>query len=130
MKVAIASEDGVTISHHFGRSACFIVFEAQDGKITNREKRSNTYTAFATGECDGQGHHAPNATHSHAGIVNALRDCGAVLCYGMGWRAAEDLKQNGIQAFVLAAEMSPEEAVAAFAAGKLAPSGVFCRCHE
>ena len=27
MKIAVASVDGVSISHHFGRSQCFIVFD-------------------------------------------------------------------------------------------------------
>jgi ubiquinone/menaquinone biosynthesis C-methylase UbiE len=29
-KTAVASEDGVSISHHFGRSRCFLVFEVED----------------------------------------------------------------------------------------------------
>ena len=48
----------------------------------------------------------------------------------MGWRAAEDLKRAGIQAFVLDTEASPEEAVQAFLSGKVKPGGAFCRCHE
>jgi len=130
MKIAVASADGVSISPHFGRSKSFIVFEVADGQIAGREVRQNSYTAHAQGQCQGQEAHDHAQPHSHADIVNALSDCQAVLCYGMGWRAAEDLKQAGIQAFVLDTEASPEEAVQAFLSGKVKPGGAFCRCHE
>jgi predicted Fe-Mo cluster-binding NifX family protein len=145
MKIAVASMDGVSISPHFGRSECFIVFEAAEGRITGREVRPNTFTAHAQGQCAGheahethEGHEAQEGheahdhaqPHSHTAIVNALSDCQVILCYGMGWRAAEDLKQAGIQAFVLDAEATAEEAVQAFLAGKVKPGKPFCRCHE
>jgi predicted Fe-Mo cluster-binding NifX family protein len=129
MKVAIASSDGVSISRHFGRSQCFIVFDVVGQNIGEKTVRSNTYTAHAKGECDGQhGHH--DQPHSHSSIVAALQDCSAVLCYGMGWRAAEDLQKNGIQPFVIDGEVTPEEAVQKFAAGNLKPASGFCRCHQ
>ena len=129
MKIAVASTDGVSLSPHFGRSTCFIVFEADQGKVLSREVRDNTHTAFAKGECSGE-HHEHGAEHSHAGVVNALRDCSAVLCGGMGWRAAEEFKANGIQALVVESEATPEETVAAYLAGKLKSSGSFCRCQH
>jgi predicted Fe-Mo cluster-binding NifX family protein len=131
VKIAVASTDGVSISPHFGRSRSFIVFDVAEGKIARREIRDNTHTAFVQGKCqEGAGHHHHAQPHSHADIVNALSDCQVVLCYGMGWRAAEDLKRAGIQPFVLDAEASAEEAVRAFLDGKVKPGGAFCRCHE
>ena len=59
-----------------------------------------------------------------------LRDCEVILCYGMGWRAAEELKQNGIQAFVVQGEVTPEQAVREYLTGNLDVAGGFCRCHE
>ena len=76
MKIAVASTDGVSLSPHFGRSTCFIVFETDQGKVLSREVRDNTHTAFAKGECSGE-HHEHGEEHSHAGVVNALRDCSA-----------------------------------------------------
>ena len=128
MKIAVASSDGVSISRHFGRSRCFIVFQTSEDKITGREVRDNTWTAHARSLCaDGHDHDEP---HSHADIVNALRDCQAVLCYGMGHRAAEELQVGGIGAYVIEGELSPERAVQAFLDGKLKRGGAFCRCHE
>jgi predicted Fe-Mo cluster-binding NifX family protein len=130
MKIAVASTDGVSISPHFGRSKSFIVFDVANGQVAGREVRENSYTAHAQGRCEGHEGHDHSQPHSHAAVVHALGDCQVVLCYGMGWRAAEDLKQAGIQAFVLDAEVSPEEAVQAFLDGKVKPGGAFCRCHE
>lgn len=127
--IAVASSDGVSISRHFGRSACFIVFGVEDSKIVSKQVRDNTYTAFAKGECHQAGH--ADQPHSHSAIVAALRDCEAVLSYGMGWRAAEELRANGINVCVLDRECSPDAAVALFVEGKLRPAdSQFCRCHE
>ena len=130
MKIAVASTDGVSISPHFGRSRSFIVFEVVGGRIANRELRPNSHTAHAQGKCDDGGEHDHGQAHSHADIVKALSDCQVVLCHGMGWRAAEDLKRAGIQAFVLEIEASPDEAVQAFLSGEVKAGGPFCHCHE
>jgi predicted Fe-Mo cluster-binding NifX family protein len=131
MKIAVAALDGRTVSPHFGRSACFIVFEIKEGKIAGREVRDNTYTPHAKGECSGE-HGAgssPEHAHGHAGILAALHDCEAVICRGMGWRAAEDLGGQGIKALVTDAEGTPDELVEAFLSGSLATGPGFCRCH-
>ena len=130
MKIAVASGDGVSISLHFGRSRCFIVFDIAEGKIIGREVRDNTHTAHAKGQCANEDTHPRNEPHSHADIVNALADCQVVLCCGMGWRAAEDLTRSGIKPYVIERELSPEQAANAYLAGKLEPAGSFCRCDE
>jgi predicted Fe-Mo cluster-binding NifX family protein len=130
MKIAVASSDGNQISPHFGRSSHFLVFEVEDGKIIGKEVRANTFTAHARGECAGEGAHE-HGEHSHASIVEALRDCNAVLCYGMAWRASEALSQGGVRPYVLGKRCAPEEAVALFVEGKLPPvSGDSCSGHE
>lgn len=129
MKVAVASIDGVSISHHFGRSQCFIIFDVEGEKFGEPTVRPNSYTAHAKGECDGEADHG-DQPHSHVSIVAALKDCSAVLCYGMGWRAAEDLHRNGIQPFVIDGEVTPKEAVQQFVAGNLKTASGFCKCHQ
>ena len=130
MKIAVASADGVCISRHFGRSACFIVFEVKDGKITSRDVRDNIYTAFARGKCEDGTTQRHDQPHSHADVVSALHECDVVLCLGMGQRAAADLKANGIQPFVIDSAFSPEDGVAAYLGGTLRIAGDFCGCHE
>jgi predicted Fe-Mo cluster-binding NifX family protein len=104
------------------------VFEASDGVVGSEKIRANLFTAHAKGECDGTHQHQEH--HSHSDLVRGLEDCDVVLCQGMGWRAAEELAQNGIQPFVIGEELTPREAVARYLAGKLPPASAFCRFHE
>jgi predicted Fe-Mo cluster-binding NifX family protein len=130
MKIAVAVSDESNISPHFGRSASFLVFDVRDGEILGRETRRNTFTAHARGECSG-GNHDDHHAHSHASLAEALRDCQAVLSYGMGWRAAEALGQEGIRPFVLEEECTPERAVTLYLEGKAVPaSASSCREHR
>lgn len=130
MKIAVASSDGTNISPHFGRSSHFLIFNIEDGKIIGKEVRGNSFTAHAGGEChgeEGQGHGA----RSHGTIVEALSDCTAVLCYGMGGRAREALLRGGIQPYVLGEICTPEDAIALFFEGKLqAENQGFCQCQH
>ena len=128
MKIAVAALDGDNISAHFGRSPYFLIFHIEEGKIVGKELRSNTFTAHARGEChgqEGQGH----GPRGHDSIVEALSDCTAVLCYGMGGRAREALLREGIQPCVLGERCTPEDAIALYLEGKLpAADQDPCRC--
>ncbi len=137
MRIAVPSNDGVGISPHFGRCACFVVFEVEEGRIKSSQVMQNGFTAHARGECDSpEGHshehsHAPgHSHHSHAGILEALAGCEAVICQGMGMRAAQDLSANGIQAIPTPFQGTAEEAVLALLAGNLPAGGGFCGCHS
>jgi predicted Fe-Mo cluster-binding NifX family protein len=130
VKIAVASTNGIDVSAHFGRSRCFVVFTVEDGKITGQEVRDNTYTAHAQGQCQEQAEHRHDQPHSHADIVEALRECQFVLCGGMGWRAAQELKAAGIRPLALGAAALAREAVEAFLKGSADISIPFCRCHE
>jgi predicted Fe-Mo cluster-binding NifX family protein len=116
------------MSPHFGRSACFIVFDVTGGKVGGRETRSNTHTAFAKGDCDGK--HQHDQPHSHADVVGALSDCKAVLCRGMGRLAADALQAKGIEPVVVEGDLSPENAVAAFLSGNILKTSGFCCCDH
>ena len=49
MKIAAVSEDGVTISQHFGRAPFYVVVTVEDGKIVSREKRDKMGRAQPVG---------------------------------------------------------------------------------
>ena len=118
------------MSEHFGRSRCFVVFAVEDGRIVGQEVRDNTATPHAQGQCHeaaGDDHDKP---HSHADVVAVLRDCQAVVCGGMGWRAAQDLRAAGIQPVAVGAAASAREAVEAFLKGGAEASAPFCRGHQ
>jgi hypothetical protein len=58
------------------------------------------------------------------------KDCDAVLCYGMGWRAAEDRNTNGSKPLVIDGEVTHMEAFQRFVAGNLKPASGYCQCHK
>jgi predicted Fe-Mo cluster-binding NifX family protein len=130
MRIAVPTNDGKSISEHFGRSAGFLVFEIENDQVKNRETRTNEMQhSHEQGTC----HPAAGGSgpHSHASLVSTLAGCEVVLCAGMGQRAAEALRSSGITPVLVSASASAEEAVAAYLAGKLLPADEsFCRCHH
>lgn len=89
MKIAVASDDRKTISHHFGSASGFEIFEIRNNKIVNQEYRKNI--GKNTGEC---------GSCDHDIMIENIRDCAIVISYGMGQRIYADLTKNNIQAVV------------------------------
>jgi predicted Fe-Mo cluster-binding NifX family protein len=96
MKIAIASNDGISISSHFGRAAGFVVFDVEDGKVKERLYRKNEHTGHALG-MEGSGPHFDR----HGIILDALKDCDTVIAHGMGRRIYDDLQSADIQPFIV-----------------------------
>ena len=42
MKIAVATDDGTTVSQHFGRALSYTVITVKDGQIANKETRDKT----------------------------------------------------------------------------------------
>jgi predicted Fe-Mo cluster-binding NifX family protein len=127
MKIAAVSEDGVTISQHFGRAPFYVVLAIDDGGNTGREKRDKMgHAHFAgephqthTAEGTSRGHgFDPASQGRHARMVEAIADCGVLLARGMGAGAYESIKQAGIRPFVTDIT-DIDEAVKAYLAGTL-----------
>lgn len=95
MKIAIVSDDEKTIASHFGRTRGFVIFDVEGKEIKGQEYRLNTFTGHARG-LDGASHEIDR----HAPILNALKDCQAVISHGMGMRIYNDLKESGMDVFV------------------------------
>lgn len=128
MRIAVPTDDGVSIAEHFGRCAAFLVFEIGNGQITSRQTRSNQ-AHECHGGAGGEAHDC--GAQGHGGIVSRIGDCQAVVCGGMGQRAAEALRAGGILPVIAQPGGPAEVAVLAYAAGTLKPaSGSFCRCHQ
>ncbi|MCL4558981.1 MAG: NifB/NifX family molybdenum-iron cluster-binding protein [Deltaproteobacteria bacterium] len=113
MKIAVASDDGKTISSHFGRTRGFAIFDIEDDKIKGSDYRDNTFTGHAMGMV--QEHHSHN---HHSLIIEALSDCTVVISHGMGRMLYDDLKSAGMEVFVTD-ETDAGRAVALFIADKL-----------
>lgn len=108
MKIAAVSEDGATISQHFGRAPFYVVLTIEDGKIVARERRDKMGHAQFAGEpheeshgADARGHgFDPAAQSRHARMAAAIADCDILLARGMGAGAYESMKQAGIRPII------------------------------
>lgn len=124
MRIAVITDDGQTISQHFGRAAHYLVATVEDGKITQREMRDKMgHTQFAADghghEGDGHAHgHGPEADSRHGRMAQAIADCEAVLCGGMGYGAYQSMLSRGIRP-VVTDLTSVDEAVLAYARGTI-----------
>jgi predicted Fe-Mo cluster-binding NifX family protein len=118
MRIAVATDDGINISEHFGRSEGFIIFDVIDNQATKVEQRTNTnHHEHAQGDCE---HHGREEGHqSHESFLSALHDCQAVICRGMGRRAVIDLSTKGIKPAIISQNISALEAVTLYAKGDL-----------
>ncbi len=120
MKIAVASDDQVSIAGHFGRCAGFVIYEARDGQVEMIEFRSNGFGHHHQGQHEHHhGHDHGEEPHSHAGFVDALRDCEVVICRGMGRRALADLSAGGIKPAIVTDQVSAKEAAELYAKGNL-----------
>jgi predicted Fe-Mo cluster-binding NifX family protein len=123
-KVAAITDDGNTISQHFGRAQYYIVATIEDGQIVSRELRNKLgHAHFANQphpeEQPGQPHGMDAASHNkHLQMAEAIADCEALLCRGMGMGAYESMKARGIRP-VVTDIAAIDEAVMAYVAGNI-----------
>jgi len=122
MKIAVATEDGRTVSQHFGRTPYFAIFEIAEGTIVNRSMRENTFTWHFRehhGDQRNEEHHdAHGDPDAHQSIAEGLEDCRVVISQGMGRRAWEDLRGAGIE-MIVTDEIEVQLAVQKYLAGEL-----------
>ena len=104
MKIATITEDGKTISQHFGRAPYYLVLTIEDGKVVNREMREKLgHGQFGGHSEEAHGHRHGNDETSHAkhtSMAEAISDCKIVLCGGMGMGAYESMRLLGITPIV------------------------------
>lgn len=127
MRIAAVSEDGVTISQHFGRAPFYVVVTVEDGKIVSRETRDKMGHVQFAGEphaeevhgADPRGHgFDPAAQDRHARMATAIRDCDVLLARGMGAGAYESMRQAGIRPVITDIPLI-DEAVKAVVEGRI-----------
>ncbi len=100
VKIAFPTEDGETISAHFGRAPFFTVVTLNEGEAPQFEKRSKAF--------HGSAEHAPGAEHpghDHNPMFSPIADCQVLIAGGMGQPAYDHAVAAGLQV-VLAGEKS------------------------
>jgi predicted Fe-Mo cluster-binding NifX family protein len=128
MKIAAITDDGKTISQHFGRAPYYLVATVENGQILNRELRNKLgHTHFVNQPHDeeqpGQPHGMDAASHDrHLQMAEAIADCEALLCCGMGMGAYESMKVAGIRP-VVTDIADIDQAVMAYVGGNIVDQG-------
>jgi predicted Fe-Mo cluster-binding NifX family protein len=119
MKIAFVTEDGQTISQHFGRALYYAVITVEDGQITGRQQRDKFAHQHGPGEHQhGAGHQGAEADKTHNQMLSPIGDCEVLLSRGMGYGAYLSLQQAGIKPMIVGVA-NIDEAALAYAAGTL-----------
>lgn len=106
MKIAAITEDGTTVSQHFGRAPFYMVITAEDGKIISKEQRAKAgHHTFAgqeqTEPSPGERHGYDSGSQArHRSMADTISDCQILIAGGMGWGAFDSLKNRNIEAIV------------------------------
>jgi predicted Fe-Mo cluster-binding NifX family protein len=110
-KIAVATEDGVHVSAHFGRAPFFQIVTVEDGKIISSERRDKGYHGA-------QNEPHQHGAHDHNSMISAAHDCVAVIAGGMGSPAYASIEAAGLKP-VLTDEREVEKAALGYAGGTL-----------
>jgi len=118
MKIAVITDDGKTISRHFGRASHYLVVEIAEGQVLKREMRDKIgHTHFVKEDKDvdhTQGSGMDAASHrKHGSMAETIQDCEVLICGGMGRGAYQSMQSFGIKPYVTD-HMVVEEALQAF----------------
>lgn len=85
MRIAIESNDGVTIKSPFLRTKGYVVYEIIDARIHNLEYRETK---------------TDEAVKTDTEIFSPLNDCSAVISRGMDRKNLDRLKKEGKEVFI------------------------------
>jgi len=117
MKIAAVTEDGITISQHFGRAPYYVVLTVEDGQVVGREQREKVaHGRGADGHVhvEGQAHGFDAASqNTHGRMAAPIADCQVLLARGMGMGAYESLQQAGIRPVITTIAIIEEAALQA-----------------
>ena len=110
MKIAFITDDGEKISRHFGRAPYYLVIEVENGEEIGRELREKLgHNHFAAQEDHSEHKHDHDHNHEHSGMhshakhqsmAEAISDCDALICGGMGMGAYQSMQSLGIPPLV------------------------------
>jgi len=103
--IAVVTDDGLTISQHFGRAKFYEVLFVENGKVVKRERREKLgHHNFAQEEHQhhvGEQHGLDESSHvKHISMAEAIKDCQVLLSRGMGNGAYQSMLQLNIKPVV------------------------------
>jgi predicted Fe-Mo cluster-binding NifX family protein len=124
MQIAVITEDGKTISKHFGRAPYYMILTVENGKIVKKEQRNkaghHTFGDQPHAEtAPGEKHGYDAASHSkHTTMAETMADAKLLIAGGMGWGAYDSLKSMGIETIITDVD-DIDEAAKLYIEGKL-----------
>lgn len=120
-KIAVASDDGATVSQHFGQASQFIVLTIENGRVANRETRGKLGHMDFEGDHN-QGDHLHHGDREmqfrHAVMIGPVIDCEVLIVGGIGAPAYENIIAQGIRPIVTDVTLI-DDAVKTFVDGRL-----------
>lgn len=111
MKIAVAGE-GENVTEHFGHCVNFLIYDVENGKITNEES-------------------IPNPGHKPGFLPNFLADRGVnvIISGGMGGGAVDIFNERNVEV-VVGASGDAKNAVLNYLKGELKSTGSVCHEHQ
>jgi predicted Fe-Mo cluster-binding NifX family protein len=118
--VAFVTDDGTTISPHFGRAIYYEIITVIDSKVAERKRVSKAgHHSFGPDAHGDHGHgNGHDDDHKHATMTAPLTGVAVLVSRGMGMGAQQHLLGMGIQP-VLTGLHAIDEAVEQYIAGTL-----------
>ena len=110
-KIAFPTDDGETISQHFGKAQFYSVAALQEDGNLQYEQRLKWHHGLQ--ESEPHTHY-----HSHESMFEPIADCQVLVVGGMGQPAYQAALEQGLQV-ILTGEKNITTALAAFRAGSL-----------
>jgi predicted Fe-Mo cluster-binding NifX family protein len=108
VKIAAVTNDGITITGHFGMAEYYRIIGIEAGKVTTQEQRPKPHHALHPDYV--QAEH-----HEHQDMFAPIRDCQVLLCGGMRTPAYEKAEAIGLQVIMTSGRI--DEAVQAYLNG-------------
>ena len=121
VKIAIVTDDGQTVSQHFGRAPLYAVITVEDGSIVGREIRAKVAPHSASddhAERAPEDHTGPAALDKHTQMIGPIGDCACLIAGGMGRGAWTHLRDAGLRPVVTTIS-DIDEAALACASGRI-----------
>jgi len=109
IKIAAVTDDGQTISPHFGRATKYVVVTIEDGLVVERVTRDKAgHREFHDHDSHHHQHHddergrgfGKHSSEKHRIMFETIMDCDYVLARGMGRGAYQGLEQWKIQPII------------------------------
>lgn len=110
IKLAIVTDDGVTIHQHFGQARYFKIITFEGGQITSAEIREKATHVHGQIPADG--------VHPGQRMIESISDCQVLISGGMGMPVFQRAETAGLKVF-LTRYQDIDMAVQAYLAGTL-----------